>query len=77
MSPSESLTLTKINEVLIESGREPLQSLSPEMSLRRDLDLDSLDLAVLTVKLESATGVDVFQNGVVQTVGELLERLSS
>lgn len=77
MIQSESITLAKINEVLIESGREPLQSLSPEMSLRRDLDLDSLDLAVLTVKLESATGVDVFQNGVVQTVGDLLERLSS
>jgi acyl carrier protein len=77
MIQSESITLAKINEVFIESGREPLQSLSPEMSLRSDLDLDSLDLAVLTVKLESATGVDVFQNGVVQTVGDLLERLSS
>lgn len=73
----ESISLAKINEVLAESGREPIQALSPDMSLRQDLDLDSLDLAVLTVKIEAATGVDVFQKGVVQTVGDLLERLSS
>ena len=36
------------------------------------LDLDSLDLAVLTVKLEAKTGVDVFANGIVSTVGEIL-----
>lgn len=77
MIQPKSISLAKINEVLAESGREPIQALSPDMSLRQDLDLDSLDLAVLTVKIEAATGVDVFQKGVVQTVGDLLERLSS
>jgi acyl carrier protein len=43
--------------------------------LKQDLDLDSLDLAVLTVKIEAETGIDVFAEGIVETVGQLLAKL--
>jgi len=66
-----------INEVLMESGREAVPAISRDTRLRNDLGLDSLELAVLTVKLEAATGVDIFAQGIVSTVGEIEDRLSA
>jgi len=71
------IVLKRINEVLIESGREPVSALHQEMRLRADLGLDSLELAVLTVKIEAATGIDIFENGLVDTVGEVAKRLGN
>jgi acyl carrier protein len=70
-----SLLLNKINEVLVESGREPVSALNHEMRLRADLGLDSLELAVLTVKIEAETGIDIFENGLVNSIGEVVQRL--
>jgi len=64
-----------IQEVLDESGRESVIDIDSETRLRVDLDLDSLDLAVLTVKLEARTGVDVFAKGIVSTVREVVSRI--
>ncbi|MFN9880087.1 MAG: acyl carrier protein [Planctomycetota bacterium] len=64
-----------INEILDDSGRAPISSLSAEMRLREDLGLNSLELAVLTVRLEAVYGVDVFASGLVTTVGEVLAKL--
>lgn len=74
MDPYRNL-LSKINEVLEESGRERLAKLDPNDRLKQDLDLDSLDLAILTVKIEADSGVDVFADGLVETVGEILEKM--
>jgi acyl carrier protein len=71
------IVLKKINEVLVESGREPVSALRDDMHLRKDLGLDSLELAVLTVKIEAATGIDIFENGLVDTVGEVAKRLGN
>ena len=69
-------TLVKIiNEVLDESGRDNASAVCRDSRLRADLGLDSLDLAVLTVKIEAKFGVDVFANGIVNTVGEILDRI--
>jgi acyl carrier protein len=73
----KALLLKKINEVLLESGREPVSALQDDMRLRKDLGLDSLELAVLTVKIEAATGIDIFENGLVDTVGEVAKRLGN
>lgn len=67
--------LDVLNTVRGNKGLEPLPTLERDQDLRRDLGLDSLDLAELTVRLESESGVDVFQAGLVATVGEVLERL--
>lgn len=72
MSPS---LLDILNLVRANKGRSPLAALSPEMRLREDCQLDSLDLAELTVRIEEASGVDVFADGVVRTVGEIQAKL--
>ena len=64
-----------INEILDDSGRSPIAHLSAEIRLREDLGLNSLELAVLTVRLEAVYGVDVFASGLVTTVGEVLAKL--
>lgn len=64
-----------INEILTDSGRSICKDFTGDTRLKQDLDLDSLDLAVLAVKIEAETGIDVFADGVVETVGEILEKL--
>lgn len=46
-----------------------------ETSLRKDLEFDSLDLAVLTVKIEDEFNVDIFEDGIIDTVAEIIEKL--
>ncbi len=75
MDSQSQMLLSKINQVLVESGREPVSALRDDMRLRKDLGLDSLELAVLTVKIEAAAGIDIFENGLVDTVGEVAKRL--
>jgi len=79
MSANNALQLVKtaIDEVLDESGRERTCDIMSNTRLRIDLDLDSLDLAVMTVKLEARTGVDVFAKGIVSTVGEIVSRIDA
>ena len=43
--------------------------------LTDDLGLDSLNLAQLTVEVESEFGVDIFENGVISTVGDIFKQL--
>ena len=45
------------------------------MRLREDLNLDSFDLAELTVKIEDEFDIDIFEEGLVLTVGEILNKL--
>jgi acyl carrier protein len=40
-----------------------------------DLGFESLDLAELTVRIEEKFGVDVFADGLVTTVGEVMQKL--
>jgi acyl carrier protein len=77
MNSQNQMLLDKINQVLVESGREPVSALRDDMHLRKDLGLDSLELAVLTVKIEAATGIDIFENGLVDTVGQVAKRLGN
>ena len=43
-----------------------------EDSNLRDLGLSSFDLASLTVKIEDEYDVDIFEDGIVLTVGEIV-----
>ena len=70
-----NIILAAINEVLEESGRDQVHGITRSTLLRNDLGLDSLDLAVLTVKIEAKLGVDVFVKGIVTNVGEILDRI--
>ena len=64
-----------VNVVRANKGRPALPALKPEMRLREDCQFDSLDLAELTVRIEEASGVDVFADGVVRTIGEIQAKL--
>jgi acyl carrier protein len=45
------------------------------MKLRDDIGFDSLDLAELTVRIEAQFKVDIFEKGIISTVGEIFDRL--
>lgn len=68
-----------INRIRENKALPALQpgALQPESHLRNDLQMDSLDLAELTVRVEAASGVDIFADGIVQTIGEIQARLDA
>ena len=66
-----------LTEVMNERGIEINLEISEGSHLRDDLGLDSLGLALLTVHIENEFGVDVFEDGIVSTVGEIYEIVST
>ena len=66
-----------INTVLENRSKQKLKSLSHEMHLRNDIGFDSLDLAELTVRIEAEYDVDIFENGIVDTVEEIFEKIET
>lgn len=66
-----------INKVLENRTKEKLTLITSEMNLRNDIGFDSLDLAELTVRIEAEYDIDIFEDGIVNTVGEILKKLES
>ena len=64
-----------INSIKKNKQDKPVESLTEEMRFREDLNLDSFDLAELTVKIEDEFDIDIFEDGLVLTVGEILNKL--
>ena len=64
-----------INEILKNENKEQVLELKDELKLIDDLKFDSIMLAELTVRIEDETGIDVFEDGIVITVGEILKKL--
>lgn len=64
-----------VNTVRDNKSLAPMDELKPEHDLRTDLGFDSLDLAELTVRIEKETGIDVFAESFVLTVGDILSKL--
>ena len=64
-----------VNVVLTNNNMEAAENISEETRLREDLGMDSFQLAELTVRIEEQTRVDVFSDGLVNTVGELMGKL--
>ena len=73
----QSELLSIINTVLTNNGRKRLDCVLPESDLRRDLALDSFDLAELTVRIQAKFDVDVFADSNVSTVSEIIEKLKN
>jgi acyl carrier protein len=68
---------TLINTVRKNRGKSDVSGVSGNSHLRGDLGFDSLDLAELTVRIEAAYNVDIFEDGIVNTVGEILQKLDN
>ena len=77
MTSVEQGLLALVNHVRWGRGLPPLPVPVVGADLRGDLQLDSLDLAELTVRIQDKFGVDVFAAGVVRTWGELLQRVEA
>jgi acyl carrier protein len=65
--------LELINEVLDEN---PLPIIHPDMHLRNDIGMDSLNLAHLTVLIEDEYGVDIFEENNIYTISDILEKIN-
>lgn len=71
----EATVLNIVNQVLTNRGKNPVTQLQVTDNLRTDIGFDSLDLAELTVRIEAEYDVDIFENGLIQTIGEIFEIL--
>jgi len=64
-----------INGIRAAKGLVQVDTISAGTKLREDLSLTSFDLAELTVKIEDEYDIDIFEDGLVGTVGEILAKL--
>ena len=71
----EKKVLAIINGIRTSKDLPALSVLKSTDNLRDDLELTSFDLAELTVKIEDEFDVDIFEDGLVSTVGEIFVKL--
>jgi len=71
----EEKVLEIINEIRAAKELQPVEVLNAETRLREDLGLTSFDLAELTVKIEDEFDIDIFEDGLVSTIGEIYAKL--
>lgn len=71
----ENLT-TIINTVLKNRGKKEVKKINEDSHLRNDIGFDSLDLAELTVRIEAEYDVDIFEDGVVNTIREIMKKIN-
>lgn len=71
----EEKLLELFNIVLQNRGKNGIKKITAKSNLRNDLGFDSLDLAELTVRIEAEYDIDIFEDGIIATVGEILEKL--
>ncbi len=64
-----------INKIRSSKDLSKLDIIERNFSLRNDLGFDSLDLAELTVRIEVEFDVDIFADGLVTTVGEIIDKI--
>lgn len=72
----ETKILEIINEIRAAKDLAPVETISVDTKLREDLSLTSFDLAELTVKIEDEFDIDIFEDGLVNTIGEIYAKLS-
>lgn len=71
----EEKVLEIINYIRKNKGLEVLSEIKSTDSLRNVVEFTSFDLAELTVRLEDEFDIDIFEDGLVSTVGEIFEKL--
>lgn len=72
----ESKVLEIINGIRAAKGLAQVGIINSDTKLREDLNLTSFDLAELTVKIEDEFDIDIFEDGLVSTIGEIYAKLS-
>ena len=69
--------VTEIIKEILEDNGEKLTTEVTKQTQLRDLGLTSFDLATLTVEIEDRFDVDIFEDGIVSTIGEIIEVLEA
>ena len=64
-----------INSIRTSKQMDVLSEIHESDRLREDYGFTSFDLAELTVKIEDEYDIDIFEDGLVNTVGEILSKL--
>ena len=64
-----------INQIRLNNGLNVLDIISETDDLRSDIGFNSFDLAELTVRIEDEFDIDIFEDGIVSTVGDILNKL--
>lgn len=71
----EQKILSIVNEIRTANNLPALKQMNSTDNLRDDLGFTSFDLAELTVRIEDEFDVDIFEDGLVNTVGEIYAKL--
>ena len=71
----EEKILIIINEIRKAKNLSELSVINLSDTLRDDIGFTSFDLAELTVRIEDEFDIDIFEDGLVNTVGEIIEQL--
>jgi len=71
----ETKVLEIINDIRTSKELNVVETLNSTDNLRNDLGLTSFDLAELTVRIEDEFDIDIFEDGLVNTVGEIYAKL--
>lgn len=66
-----------INDIRTSKDLPPVASLNETDNLRNDLGLTSFDLAELTVRIEDEFDIDIFEDGLVNSIGEVYAKLEA
>lgn len=66
-----------INDIRAAKSMAPVETLDDSDSLRDVLGLTSFDLAELTVRIEDEFDIDIFEDGLVNTIGEVYAKLEA
>jgi len=64
-----------INKVLSNNDLKAIDKLDPKLSLQGELEMDSIILAELTVRIEDEFEIDIFENGMVHTIQDIMDIL--
>lgn len=64
-----------VNDIRAAKSMNAVETLNETDNLRNDLDLTSFDLAELTVRIEDEFDIDIFEDGLVNTIGEIYAKL--
>lgn len=64
-----------INEIRESQSLPSISELRESDNLRDDLGLTSFDLAELTVRIEDEFDIDIFEDGLVNTIGEVYKKV--
>ena len=65
-----------INLIKLNKGEQPIAKLNLEDHLKDNIGFNSFDLAELTVRIEDVFDIDIFENGIINTVGEIIDKLN-